>query len=70
MPNCLYPDAAVEGIGWLWLQAEVPKCAGLRPVLALKPTSAPRPATRPAYGEAGGDLDMRMRERENLKSEI
>ncbi len=26
----------------LWLQAEVPKCADLRPVLALKPTSAPR----------------------------
>ena len=25
-----------------WLQAEVPKCADLRPVLALKPTSAPR----------------------------
>ena len=26
----------------LWLQAEVPKCADLRPVLALKPTSASR----------------------------
>jgi hypothetical protein len=25
-----------------WLQAEVPKCADLRPVLALKPTSAGR----------------------------
>ncbi len=25
---------------WFWLQAEVPKCADLRPVLALKPTLA------------------------------
>ena len=25
-----------------WLNAEVPKCADSRPVLALKPTSAPR----------------------------
>ena len=26
----------------LWLQSEVPECADLRPVLTLKPTSAPR----------------------------
>ncbi len=33
----------------LWLNAEVPKCANLQPVLALKPTAVPDPGPTLVY---------------------